>query len=166
MKEPGHNNFRSLPKLMADFITVLCNTGRSPWLSQWLWLKPRGLDRLFGMLAQKNLIAYKQFIESNLSYRIAQEKNEEKKAMDAGDVRKDLFHYLFHAKYPETGGSGYTMEELLEETSLLVVAGSDTTSTVVPAMFFYMARNPLIQQKLTNEIQNAFSSGDEIHAGP
>lgn len=88
------------------------------------------------------------------------------KGVDSVDVRKDMFHHLFHAKDPLTGGPGYTKAELRAETSLLVVAGSDTTSTVIPAMFFYMTRNPRTYDKLTSEIRKTFHNVDEIHAGP
>ncbi|KAL9034324.1 MAG: hypothetical protein Q9180_005470 [Flavoplaca navasiana] len=166
MKEPGDNPLRMMPKFMADYTEVHFNVGRSPWLKQWLWLKPRGLDRLFKMFAPENVSNYIRFIESNLSSRIAMEEKGAEKDVNSVDVRKDMFHHLFHAKDPLTGGPGYTRAELRAETSLLVVAGSDTTSTVIPAMFFYMTRNPRIYEKLTSEIRKTFHNVDEIHAGP
>ncbi|KAL8777895.1 MAG: hypothetical protein Q9213_007662 [Squamulea squamosa] len=166
LKESGNNDLRSIPKFMAAFNTVLHNIARSPWQGLWLWLKPRGLDRLMEIFAPKNYLAYVRFIRSNLSSRIAQEQNGGEKISDPADVRKDIFHYLIHAKDPETGGPGYTMEELRAETSLLVVAGSDTTSTVIPAMFFYMTRNPKMHDTLVKEIRTTFKNGSEICAGP
>ncbi|KAL8863818.1 MAG: hypothetical protein Q9198_010310, partial [Flavoplaca austrocitrina] len=118
------------------------------------------------MFAPENVSNYMRFIESNLSSRIAMEEEGAEKGADSVDVRKDMFHYLFHAKDPLTGGPGYTRAELRVETSLLVIAGSDTTSTVIPAMFFYMTRNPRIYEKLTSEIRKTFHNVGEIHSGP
>ncbi|KAL8697533.1 MAG: hypothetical protein Q9201_007080 [Fulgogasparrea decipioides] len=80
-------------------------------------------------------------------------------------VRKDMFHYLFQAKDPETGGPGYTHEELVEENNLLVVAGADTTSTTFAAIFFYLTRNPNAYRRVTSEIRAKFKSAEEIHSG-
>ncbi|KAL8804216.1 MAG: hypothetical protein Q9200_005909 [Gallowayella weberi] len=118
------------------------------------------------MFAPKNVLAYMRFVESNLSSRIAQEIKEGEKNSNPADAREDMFHHLFHARDPETGGPGYRMEELFEETNLLVIAGSDTTSTVIPAMFFYLTRHPEAYQRLTSEIRTAFGSAKEIRAGP
>lgn len=87
------------------------------------------------------------------------------KKMNTGDVRKDMFHFLFRAKDPETGGSGYTEKELREESDLLIIGGSDTTSTVFAAMFFYLARNPKVYERLTGEIREKFNSADDIRSG-
>ncbi|KAL8773643.1 MAG: hypothetical protein Q9209_001409 [Squamulea sp. 1 TL-2023] len=155
---------------MTEFATILYKYPykivRSPGQGQLLWLKPRGLDRLMEMFAPKNYLAYVRFIRSNLSSRIAQEQDGGEKTSVPANVRKDIFHYLINAKDPETGGPGYTMEELRAETSLLVVAESDTTSTVVPATFFYMTRNPEMYDKLVKEIRTTFKDASEICAGP
>ncbi|KAL8668549.1 MAG: hypothetical protein Q9168_006823 [Polycauliona sp. 1 TL-2023] len=151
-------------RLVFDILGML--VGNSPWLSLWLWLKPRGLNKAFKMFAPKNIADYIRFIESNLASRLSKEKDGVEKGMDSTNARKDMFHHLFHAKDPLTGGPGYSIGELFEETNLLVIAGSDTTSTVIPAMFFYMTRNPGAYQKLTREIRQTFKNLDGIHAGP
>ncbi|KAL8686379.1 MAG: hypothetical protein Q9224_005463 [Gallowayella concinna] len=173
MKEPEHNALRSVPKFMCDHTIFLNHLNllalkvvRGPWNPLWLWLKPRGLDRAMEIFAPKNVIAYMRFVESNLVSRIAQENNGGEKDGRPTDAREDMFHHIFHARDPETGGPGYKMEELFEETNLLVIAGSDTTSTVIPAMFFYLTRHPEVYQRLTSEIRTTFGSADEIHAGP
>lgn len=60
------------------------------------------------------------------------------------EVRKDFFHYLFHARDPVTG-RGFPMEELWGEAESMIIAGSDTTAIVLTAMFFYLARKPDVQ---------------------
>lgn len=54
--------------------------------------------------------------------------------------RKDIFYHLFRGIDPETGQS-YTEAELEAESRLLVVAGSDTSSTALATCCFYLVRN-------------------------
>jgi cytochrome P450 len=79
--------------------------------------------------------------------------------------RKDFFYHLLNAKDPETG-HGFSMDELWGESNLLIIAGSDTTSTAMAGTFFYLAHNPTVLQKLTKEIRESFSDVEEIVSGP
>ncbi|KAH4902845.1 hypothetical protein HBI80_129350 [Parastagonospora nodorum] len=79
--------------------------------------------------------------------------------------RKDFFYYLLNAKDPETG-AGFSMDELWGESNLLIIAGSDTTSTAMAGTFFYLAHNPIAMQKLCKEIREKFSDVEEIITGP
>ncbi|KAG9239855.1 cytochrome P450 [Calycina marina] len=75
--------------------------------------------------------------------------------------RKDFFYYLLNAKDPETG-KGFSTPELWGEANLLIIAGSDTTSTALAAAFFYLVRNLTQLKKLSNEIRATFSDVEEI----
>jgi cytochrome P450 len=79
--------------------------------------------------------------------------------------RKDFFYYLLNAKDPETG-AGFTMNELWGESNLLIIAGSDTTSTAMAGAFFYLAHNPGAYEKLVTEIREKFADVEEIVTGP
>ncbi|KAF2261474.1 cytochrome P450 [Lojkania enalia] len=79
--------------------------------------------------------------------------------------RKDFFYYLLNARDPETG-KGFSMDELWGESNLLIIAGSDTTSTAMAGTFFYLAHNPVALHKLTQEIRNTFSDVEDIVTGP
>ncbi|KAF2027825.1 cytochrome P450 [Setomelanomma holmii] len=79
--------------------------------------------------------------------------------------RKDFFYYLLNAKDPETG-KGFSMDELWGESNLLIIAGSDTTSTAMAGTFFYLAHNPTALQKLCQELREKFSDVEEIVTGP
>ncbi|KAL7270771.1 hypothetical protein RUND412_006509 [Rhizina undulata] len=96
-------------------------------------------------------------------YKFARQKAQERVAMK-GD-RKDFFHYLINAKNPE-GENPYSMDELMAESRLLMVAGSDTTATTIAAALFYLTRNTETLAKLATEIRTAFASASEIHIGP
>lgn len=78
--------------------------------------------------------------------------------------RKDFFYYLLNAKDPETG-AGFNMNELWGESNLLIIAGSDTTSTAMAGTFFYLANNPAALQKVCREIRENFSDVEEIVTG-
>ncbi|KAH8588815.1 cytochrome P450 [Bisporella sp. PMI_857] len=77
--------------------------------------------------------------------------------------RKDFFYYLLNAKDPETG-KGFTTPELWGESNLLIIAGSDTTSTALAAAFFYLVHNPEKLDKLAKEILATFKDVEEIHS--
>ena len=50
--------------------------------------------------------------------------------------------------------------EVVGEASLAIVAGADTTSSVLSALFFYVLANRSIYSRLQKEIDNAFPAGD------
>ncbi|KAF2490822.1 cytochrome P450 [Lophium mytilinum] len=79
--------------------------------------------------------------------------------------RKDFFYHLLQARDPETG-AGFSPAELWGESNLLIIAGSDTTSTALAGTFFYLSRNPHALARLTDEIRGAFGDVEEIVNGP
>ncbi|KAL9593847.1 MAG: hypothetical protein Q9219_007356 [cf. Caloplaca sp. 3 TL-2023] len=107
-----------------------------------------------------------RFSESCLTQRLDEERKIQEKSIDEGDTRKDFFHYLVRAVDPETGSSRFTEDELRLESDLLLVAGSDTTSTVFAAMFFYLTRDPVVHERLAGEIRGSFNEFEDIHSGP
>ncbi|OAA65353.1 cytochrome P450-like protein [Niveomyces insectorum RCEF 264] len=78
--------------------------------------------------------------------------------------RRDFFYHLLKARDPETG-VGFSMPELWSESNLLIIAGSDTTSTAMAATLFYLVRNPAALARVTSEVRNAFASVEDIHQG-
>lgn len=79
--------------------------------------------------------------------------------------RKDFFYYLLNARDSETG-AGFSPAELWGESNLLIIAGSDTTSTALASAFFYLVHNQDALDKVTSEILSTFSDVEEIHSGP
>jgi cytochrome P450 len=79
--------------------------------------------------------------------------------------RKDFFYYLLNSRDPETG-KGFTTPELWGESNLLIIAGSDTTSTALASAFFYLVHNPSALDKLSEEIRSTFLDVEEISSGP
>ncbi len=99
--------------------------------------------------------------------------------------KRDFFAVLSTAKDPETG-SGFTQEEIIAESTTLVVAGTsrlfffllygfptntawkgaDTVATATTALFFYLSRNPAAYKRAASEVRKAFQNVDEVHMGP
>lgn len=80
------------------------------------------------------------------------------------EAKKDFFYYLLNAKDPETG-KGLTTPELWGEANVLMIAGSDTTSTTLAATVFYLVRNPEAMQTLQKEVRGAFNAVEDIVTG-
>ena len=98
-----------------------------------------------------------------MQYSKAQAAERSKMGMETD--RKDFFYYLLKAKDPETG-LGFKPAELWGESNLLIIAGSDTTSTALAATFFYLVHNPHTLDKLTAEVRAAFSDVEDVRSGP
>ncbi|EAW08883.1 cytochrome P450 [Aspergillus clavatus NRRL 1] len=87
------------------------------------------------------------------------------RAQAGREAKKDFFYYLLNAKDPETG-KGLTTPELWGEANVLMIAGSDTTSTTLSATLFYLVRDPRALALLQKEVRDAFTSVEEIITGP
>ncbi|KAL1875164.1 hypothetical protein Daus18300_003232 [Diaporthe australafricana] len=166
MKEPG-GPMREAPDLMADMLKLINPIAFAPFTALWVWLKPRGLDSLLAVATPPPVKRWGDFVTGCLADRTKEEQQAQMRLANEPDfeVRKDFFHYLFHAQDPQTG-KGFPIEELWGEAESLIIAGSDTTAIVLTAMFFYLARKPEIQTKLAEEIRSTFHSFDDIAGGP
>ncbi|KAK5121604.1 hypothetical protein LTR85_004776 [Meristemomyces frigidus] len=78
--------------------------------------------------------------------------------------RRDIFSFLLHAKDPETG-EGFPMPELWMEGNTLIVAGSDTSSTTMSAILYYLLHNPVTLARLEDEVCSAFSRAEDVRMG-
>ncbi|RKL09124.1 hypothetical protein BFJ70_g16719 [Fusarium oxysporum] len=163
MKEHD-SDLRHIPRLMTDFMALLHPIAYSPFTALWVWLKPRGLDQLLAVAAPPALSRWQNFVEKCFDERAKVENDTQKSNKPEADSRKDFFHYLLQAVDPVTG-EGYTKDELFGESESLIIAGSDTTATSMAAAFFYLSRNPRVQEKLAKEVTSAFSSAGDIKSG-
>ncbi|PVH94268.1 cytochrome P450 [Periconia macrospinosa] len=164
MKE-SNSDLRHIPEMMVTFLELLHPICYSPWNWLWVWAKPRGLDRLIEIASPPAVTNWGNFVATCLASRTKDQEETERLEKPEGEARKDFFYWLFKAVDPETGEKGYDLHELFGECEMLTIAGSDTTSVVLTAAFFYLARNPAIQEKLARELRSTFSSLDEIKTG-
>jgi cytochrome P450 len=57
---------------------------------------------------------------------------------------------------------GTTGWQLAAHANALIIAGSETTGTVLSALFFYILSEPAVYSKLKSEIISAFTSTEQI----
>lgn len=137
---------------------------RSPFLDLILFLKPRGLEAFLELVSPPAIQEYFAFLEASVKRRIALQ--EEREGKPEEDQRQDIFHFLYTAIDPETGLRAYDDNDLMGEVGMLVVAGSDTTSVSLSAIYFYLTGDPRRLKKVEDEILGTFHSADEIIHGP
>jgi cytochrome P450 len=114
-------------------------------------IQSTGIDKLiFGDLVESKR-KYRAFAQAQAA-ELTQVKTE----------RLDFYHYLLSAVDPDTG-SKYSAQELWAEANVLIVAGSDTSTNVMAATFFYLLHNTRALEKATKEAREAFA-GDDVEA--
>ncbi|KAI9651317.1 hypothetical protein NHQ30_001356 [Ciborinia camelliae] len=79
--------------------------------------------------------------------------------------RRDIIYYLQQARDPDTG-EGYSEEELMSETTLLLGAGSDTANSALTGIFYFLSQHPQIRERLTAIIRSTFAGVESISHGP
>lgn len=99
-----------------------------------------------------------------MNSRVEANKRAKERAEKGRDAKKDFFYYLLNAKDPETG-NGLSTPELWGEANVLMIAGSDTTSTTLAATIFYLVRTPKAMEKLKKEVRESFDSLEDIVTG-
>jgi cytochrome P450 len=58
---------------------------------------------------------------------------------------------------------GLTMEKLQANSSLLIIAGSETTATQLSGVTYFLMTNPDAMKKVTEEIRTTFKSEEDIN---
>jgi cytochrome P450 len=108
------------------------------------------------------LFVPKSIIEDRkLHFRLSKEK------LDRRIANKHIRDADFLTKAIDSSGSGtksMTTEELQANANVLVIAGSETTATVLAGVCFYLMKYPECLKKLRDEIDEAFNSEAEMNA--
>lgn len=164
-KEPGDNPIKSVPHAILEYLEFLYPISRSPFLELFLWLRPRGLDKLFDTLSPGVVTEYFAFLEKRVDERLAEERQLEERRASGEQVRLDMFHFLAQAK-DDAGNPMLSRAELSSEANLLMIAGSDSTSIALAGFFFYITQNRPAYNRLVQEIRSAFNTAEEIVNGP
>ncbi|KAI3542082.1 cytochrome P450 [Colletotrichum abscissum] len=87
---------------------------------------------------------------------LTKEKVSKRLAMETD--RPDFMDSMLRTKGPQK----LTFEELKSNSSVLIIAGSETTATALSAITYYLCTNRQALDKLTHEVRTAFSSEEEI----
>jgi cytochrome P450 len=79
-----------------------------------------------------------------------------------GTDQGDLISILMHARDDDTG-AGMTNEQLRDEATTLVIAGSETTGNTIAWACYLLARHPRIQERLQQEVDLVLAGADPGH---
>ncbi|KPI41872.1 Isotrichodermin C-15 hydroxylase [Cyphellophora attinorum] len=114
------------------------------------------LMSLFGGQLAKDEHAYVEYANNQVTDRISRQS-----AHDGNQTkiqRKDVMHYILEAP------TAFTRTELDAESSLLIAAGADTTSTTLAAALFYLTlqSSAAYLRMLTEELRSKFSTIDSM----
>ncbi|KAH8198346.1 hypothetical protein TruAng_007501 [Truncatella angustata] len=131
-------------------------TGQEPLL------KRLSLDKLLFPQLSKAATALGQYTRYYTEKRIKQRDDLE---ADQEAVKErgyeDILGHLINNKDDETG-TIYSKDELLGEATLLMMAGSDTSTTAINTTLFYVVNHPRVLRKLERELYQCFPKLDDI----
>ncbi|KAI0457249.1 cytochrome P450 [Xylaria acuta] len=132
-------------------------TGQEPLL------KRLSLDRVFFPRLFKAATALGEYTKYYTEKRIKDRDNLEtdKEAVEDRGY-EDILAHLINNKDDETG-SVYSPNELLGEATLLMMAGSDTSTTAINTTLFYLSNHPRALRKLEKELIKCFPKLEDIH---
>lgn len=131
-------------------MSVLAHAGR--------WASLRLLDRFLFRRAIFARNRFLRFVTRLVGDRINQYK------ADHPVESMNVFSHLQRARDPITGHS-LSMNEIAAESTTLIVAGSDSTSTSIASVLFYLSHYPEACDRLTAEIRKNFTHANEICIG-
>ncbi|KAI0141243.1 cytochrome P450 [Xylariaceae sp. FL1272] len=80
------------------------------------------------------------------------------------DAKHDLYSRIAPALKADSDQGGLRKSELWDEANLFFTAAGDTVKPAISAVFFYVARNKSVYQKLVAEIRASFTSAAEINS--
>ncbi|PNS16791.1 Isotrichodermin C-15 hydroxylase [Sphaceloma murrayae] len=86
------------------------------------------------------------------------------KRMEAETDRHDFMTDILAKKRDEEekGHEGITTREIVSNANLLMIAGTETTATVLAGTTYLMLKHPDVYQKVRDEVRSRFTSQDEI----
>ncbi|KAI1172232.1 benzoate 4-monooxygenase cytochrome P450 [Nemania sp. FL0916] len=164
IKEPGDNPLREIPQNISHYLKFYYTVIRSPFLGLIVWLKPRGLDKLVGLITPPPVQRFNNFISESVAERLKLHAKQEN--VPENERRRDMMYYLCTAKDPNSNLPAYSEEDLRAEATLFVIAGSDTTSASLASIFWYLIRAPRCYQLLVKELQETFVTAENVVYGP
>ncbi|EED14437.1 cytochrome P450, putative [Talaromyces stipitatus ATCC 10500] len=74
----------------------------------------------------------------------------------------DYIDFMSHLLQAEEKGH-LTLPDLVANANLMVIAGSETTATILSGTIYYLCTHPRVMQKLLDEVRTSFNSSDEIN---
>ncbi|KAK1992305.1 cytochrome P450 [Colletotrichum falcatum] len=81
------------------------------------------------------------------------------KRLEAKGERPDFMHSLLRKRENKTE---FTILELESTSSAIIIAGSETTSTALAGITYFLATHPDVMKKLCDEVRTSFATEDDI----
>ena len=75
-------------------------------------------------------------------------------------MRHDIFSHL--VAEDSDSGAVFTRTQMLANTYVIIIGGTDTAAATITALFTELAKNPDVQSALHDELRAAFSSVEEV----
>ncbi|KAK1566050.1 LOW QUALITY PROTEIN: cytochrome P450 [Colletotrichum navitas] len=82
------------------------------------------------------------------------------KRLAAKGERPDFMHSMLRKRENKTE---FTLPELESTSSTIIMAGSETTSTALAGITYFLVTHPEVMKKLCNEVRASFATEDEIN---
>lgn len=111
-------------------------------------------DRFYGLFADTS----KAIRQRGEFFALAAHKTKERIAQ--GSYRPDFISYIL--KNNDIGEKALTMPEIVANSALLMVGGSETTATTLSGATYLMLRNPSVHAKVVEEVRSRFASSAQI----
>ena len=89
---------------------------------------------------------------------VALTKEKVARRLDNNTNRPDFISYLLRPNNKKT----MSYQEIEANSELLIIAGSETTATLLSGATYHLLRNPHVMQKLVEEVRSSFSSEQDI----
>ncbi|KAI9776753.1 MAG: hypothetical protein M1839_009397 [Geoglossum umbratile] len=145
----GEDGFRFVPRAIEDSNVRMSAILQAPELM---------FGRLDKKLFPQSITARNKFLRFLGSMIASRAKAE------TAEKKDDIFSFFQNARDPETG-KGFGIEELMAESATLIVAGSDTTSTTLAGVFYYLSQHRDAYERAAVEVRSAFASLEDIRIG-
>lgn len=111
-----------------------------------------GSKYLLKLITPKRIFAQKQWHDKLSREKVAGR-------LEKSNDRPDFFANILKHSGTE---KGFSVDEMVSNGSTLIIAGSETTATLLSGVTYLLLKNPRVLKKLAEEIRGAFSSDEEI----
>ncbi|KAL1969776.1 hypothetical protein VTN77DRAFT_7285 [Rasamsonia byssochlamydoides] len=83
-----------------------------------------------------------------------------RKRIETGNLEgEDFVSYMLRHNDEK---KGMTIDEMGENATVFIIAGSETTATLLSGATFYMLKNPLVYKRVVEEVRSTFNKEEDI----
>ncbi|KAH8883758.1 cytochrome P450 [Thozetella sp. PMI_491] len=99
-----------------------------------------------------------KLIKGAKEHRLLSEKTALQRIENGNTVREDFISYILR----HNDEKGMTTSEIVDNAGILIIAGSETTATLLSGTTFQLLKHRHVYDKLVQEIRSTFTTEDEI----